>query len=98
MAKVHAAREDAPASRTSLSSLPSRGSALSMSTLVATLSKYKRNLFGEVTQVYAVVLILTLVMACFEARDRALVTDFIASFFAVAALNMFEVWGTGGEN
>ena len=51
---------------------------------------------GEVTQVYAVVVILTLVMACFEASNRALVTDFIASFFAVAALNMFEVWGAGG--
>ena len=56
----------------------------------------RRRVCSETLQVRVVVLIMTGVMACFEVSDRALVADFIASFFAVASLDMFERWGAGG--
>ena len=56
----------------------------------------QRRVCSETLQVRVVVLIMTGVMAFFEVSDRALVADFIASFFAVASLDMFERWGGGG--
>ena len=56
----------------------------------------RRRVCSVATEVRVVVLIITVVMAFFEVNDRYLVADFIASFFAVASLNMFEVWGPGG--
>ena len=58
--------------------------------------KKKWKLCSETMQVKVIVVVMTVVMAAFEVGDRMLVVDFVASFFAVVSLDLFERVGGGG--
>ena len=47
-------------------------------------------LCSETMQVKVIVVVMTVVMAAFEVGDRMLVVDFVASFFTVVSLDLFE--------
>ena len=53
-------------------------------------------LCSETMQVKVIVVVMTVVMAAFEVGDRMLVVDFVASFFTVVSLDLFEQAGVGG--
>ena len=52
--------------------------------------KKKWKLCSETMQVKVIVVVMTVVMAAFEVGDRMLVVDFVASFFTVVSLDLFE--------
>ena len=58
--------------------------------------KKKWKLCSETMQVKVIVVVMTVVMAAFEAGDRMLVVDFVVSFFTVVSLDLFERVGEGG--
>ena len=58
--------------------------------------KKKWKLCSETMQVKVIVVVMTVVMAAFEVGDRMLVVDFVASFFTVVSLDLFERVGEGG--
>ena len=58
--------------------------------------KKKWKLCSETMQVKVIVVVMTVVMAAFEVGDRMLVVDFVASFFTVVSLDLFEQVGVGG--